>query len=121
MLDRILVRWESAKRPIRRKTEQHAVRHCAPNRVVAGAFGVEPRRHARERTRLIIVQRRGAHDGIVENRQDGGAVLRHRTRDELHRPDATTSRPEVDCGRATPVPCIYSWTLAVWRLLRSFG
>ena len=76
MLDRVLVGRPGAEGAVGGKTHQLArVRFHPDDRKAPGALGLEPARHLRAGARLVVIQGRRMHDGLVEDGEDGLAVL----------------------------------------------
>src|SRR6188768_2255411 len=94
MLGGVFVGRPRPETAVSRETQQRAnVVDGAPNRKATSAFGLEPALHAVQLTRAIVVQRRGAHDGVVQDRQDGAAVLGKRAFHEPHGAEVSIGAP----------------------------
>jgi hypothetical protein len=75
MLDRVLVGGIGAKTAPAAKAQQPALRILdADDGKSSCTFGLEPADHVLCRARLVVVERRGVDDGIVENVQNRSGV-----------------------------------------------
>ena len=85
MLDGVLVGRPGAEAAVGCKAHQLArVRLQPDDRKATGALGLEPARHLRAGARLVVIQGRRMHDGLVEDGEDGLAVSRVGAVNPLH-------------------------------------